>query len=111
MGSDLFVQCENGKTACYDIIHETLFKCMTLQMFLVNTIRARYCGRTFSFTFFFFCIIIVCLNVFPRLPSHNIRAILLFLATEFRHWIANYSDDDKVRRYEVTYLICVHGIF
>jgi len=40
MGSDLFVQYENGKTAYYDIIHETLFKCMTMQKFLVNTIRA-----------------------------------------------------------------------
>jgi hypothetical protein len=52
MGSDLFVQPENGKTAYYDIIHETLFKCMTMQMFLVNTNRAGYCGRTFSFAFF-----------------------------------------------------------
>jgi hypothetical protein len=37
MGSDLFIQSENGKTAYYDVIHATLFKCMTMQMFLVNT--------------------------------------------------------------------------
>ena len=51
MGSDLFAQSENGKAAYYDIMHETLFKCMTMHMFLVNTIRVRYCGRTFPFTF------------------------------------------------------------
>jgi hypothetical protein len=109
MGSDLFVQSENGKTAYYDIIHGTLFK-----MYDNADVFSQYHPGSLQWPYVFlhvFCIIIDCVNVFLRLPSHNIMAMLLLLATEFRHWIVSYRNVDKVRRYEVTYLICVHGIF
>jgi len=38
-------------------------------------------------------------------------AVLLLLGTEFRHWIVSCRDVDKIRRYEVTFSICGHGIF